>query len=108
MYEKVKENQIPKRRRTVVSRFESTEEWRLMKADIDKGLKPREALQVILTDEDMRKYKIKNRRTVARFIQKYLDSKGLKYGVKTFRRDSGDFIVVQHTPVLRQTALRAS
>ncbi len=103
MYKKVNESQIPKRRRVSVSRFEKTEEWRLMKADIDTGLKPREALQVILTDADKAKYKIKNRRTVARFVQKYLDSKGLKYGVKTFRRDNGDFIVVQHTPVLRQT-----
>ena len=101
MYKKVKESQIPKRRRASVSRFENTEEWRLMKADIDEGLKPREALQVILTDEDKKKYKIKNRRTVARFIQKYLDSKGLKYGVKTFRRDTGDFVVVRHTPVSR-------
>ena len=87
-----------------MSRFESTEEWRLMKADIDAGLKPQEALQVILTDEDKKKYKIKNRHTVARFIKNYLDSKGLKYGVKSFRRDNGDFIVVQHTPVLRRTA----
>ena len=104
MYKKVKENQIPKRRRTMVARFENTEEWRLMKADIDEGLKPNEALQVVLTPEDMKKYRIKNRRTVARFVQKYLDSKGLKYGVKTFRRDSGDFVVVQYTPVIRQTA----
>jgi hypothetical protein len=104
VYEKVKENQVPKRRRKVVARFESTEEWRLMKADIDKGLKPREALQVILTDEDKKKYKIKNRRTVARFIQKYLDSKGLKYGVKCFGRDNGDFIIVQHSPLSRKSA----
>jgi len=104
MYKKVNESQIPKRRRTSVSRFENTEEWRLMKADIDNGLKPGEALQIVLTDDDKVKYKIKNRRTVVRFVQKYLDSKGLKYGIKSFRRDIGDFIVVQHTPVLRQTA----
>lgn len=104
MYKKVKESQVPKRRRISVSRFERTEEWRLMKADIDKGLKPSEALQVILTPEDMKRYKLRNRRTVVRFIQKYLDSKGLKHGVKSFRRDNGDFVVVQYTPVLRKTA----
>jgi len=104
MYKKVNENQIPKRRRASVSRFESTEEWRLMKADIDKGLKPNEALQVTLTDADKELYKIKNRRTVARFIQKYLDSKGLKYGVKTFRRDNGEYIIVRYAPVQRKTA----
>jgi hypothetical protein len=100
MYKKVKESQIPKRRRIAVSRFETTDEWRMMKADIDKGLKPNEALQVILTEEDKKKYKIRNRRTVSRFIKKYLDSKGLNYGVKNFRRDEGDYVVVQHT---RQT-----
>ena len=104
MYTKVKESQVPKRRRIAVSRFETTEEWRLMKADIDKGLKPNEALKVILTDEDKKRYKIRNRRTVARFIQKYLDSKGLKYGVKSFRRDNGEFFVVTYTPLLRKTA----
>jgi len=59
---------------------------------------------VILTDEDKKRYKIKNRRTVARFIHKYLESQGLKYGVKSFRRDEGDFFVVQYSPLARRNA----
>jgi predicted nucleotidyltransferase len=104
MYKKTKADQVPKRARKSESRFEHTEEWRLMKADIDRGLKPQEALQAVLTPEDKKKYKIKNRRTIARFIKKYLESKGLKYGVKSFNKDGADYIVVQHTPVVRQIA----
>ncbi|MFZ0915150.1 MAG: hypothetical protein WBQ76_15145 [Candidatus Korobacteraceae bacterium] len=100
MYKKVKASEVPKRRRVSTSRFEVTEEWRLMKADIDRGLKPQEALQVILTTEDKKRYKIRNRRTVARFVKKYLDSRGLKYRVDSFGRDGRDFIVLKHQPVL--------
>ena len=95
MYKKVKENQVPKRERKSESRFEKTHEWSMMQADIDRGLKPMEALQVTLTDADKEKYRITNRRTIARFVQKYIAEKGLKYTVKSFRRDDMDFIVVQ-------------
>lgn len=104
MYKKIKANQVPKRERKSESRFGKAEEWIAMRRDIDKGLKPQEALQVILTPEDKKKYKIKNRRTVARFVKKYLEENNLPYIVKSFNRDGGDFIVVQHTPVIRQTA----
>lgn len=104
MYKKIKESQVPKRERKSESRFERTDEWRHMKADIDKGLKPLEALQCALSPEDKKRYKISNRRTIARFVKRYLESKGLKYGVKSFNREGLDFIVVQYTPVIRQTA----
>jgi hypothetical protein len=104
MYKKIKESQVPKRARKAESRFERTEEWRLMKADIDRGLKPQEASMVVLTPEDKKKFRIKNRRTIARFIQKYLDSNGMKYRLKTFNRDGEDHIIVSHTPVVRQIA----
>jgi len=104
MYKKVKESQVPKRERKSESRFAQTEEWKHLKADIDRGLKPNEACEVILTADDKKKYKIKNRRTVARFVKKYLDENGLKYGVKSFNRDGMDFIIVQFTPVIRQIA----
>jgi hypothetical protein len=96
MYIKGKMNDVPKRKRTGISRFERTPEWQLMKADIDKGLKPMEALQVILTEEEKAKYKIKNRRSIARFIKKYLEAKGLSYNVRNFHRDEGEFIVVEN------------
>ena len=50
-YKKILVSEIPKRPRKAVSRFEKTKEWKMMKADLDKGLKPQEALQVMLTDE---------------------------------------------------------
>jgi len=104
MYKKVKATDIPKRERKSESRFESTREWRAMKADIDRGLKPQEALQAVLTPQDKEKYGIKNRRTIARFVKKYLAARGLDYGVKSFQREGQDWIIVQYTPVIRQTA----
>jgi hypothetical protein len=96
MYKKIKESDIPKRERKSESRFEKTPEWLAMKADIDRGLKSKEALQVALTDADKEKYRITNRRTVARFVKKYLDEQGHEYTVKSFRREDMDFIVVRH------------
>jgi len=70
-----------------------------MRADLEKGLKVDEALQVVLTQEDKERYKIKNRRTVARFVKKYVESKKLPYIVKSFHREGvGDFLIVQHSP----------
>ena len=96
MYTKTTINKVPKRGRKSESRFERTPEWQLMKADIDKGLKPQAALQVQLTDADKEKYKIKNRHTIARLIKKYLNESELDYVVKSFRRDDQDFIVVEN------------
>jgi hypothetical protein len=98
-YKKITAKGVPKRSRLSVSRFEKTEEWRLMRVDMDKGLKADEALQVVLTEEDKQRYKIKNRRTVARFVKKYIESKNLPYIVKSFHRDDiGDLVIVQHSP----------
>jgi hypothetical protein len=98
-YKKIKLSEAPKRPRKGVSRFEATEEWRLMKADIDKGLKPGEALQVVFTDRDKEKYDIKSRRTIARFVKKYLASHDFPYTVKSFeRRETGDFVILLTVP----------
>jgi hypothetical protein len=98
-YTKITATDLPKRSRQSVSRFEKTEDWRLMRADIEKGLKANEALQVVMTDEDKLKYKIKNRRTVARFVRKYLNERKLPYVVKSFHRDDmGDVLIVQSAP----------
>jgi hypothetical protein len=96
VYKKVKSSAIPKRRRVALSRFEKTKEWRLMRADLERGLKSDEALQVVLTDKDKDRYRIKNRLSVVRFLKRYLSTHKLSYSVKTFRGDDGDFIVVQH------------
>jgi hypothetical protein len=97
-YKKIKATDAPKRRRLAVSRFEKTEEWQLMKRDLDKGLKPNEALELVLTEDDKKKYSLTHRRTVTRFIQKYLRSHNIPYTFKSFRRDSGDYFLVMHIP----------
>jgi hypothetical protein len=95
-YKKIHVSEIPKRPRKSISRLEKTEEWRLMKADLDFGLRSQEALQLILTAEDKKKYGIKSRRTVVRFLQKYLTDQELPYTLKSFHRDSGDFFLIQN------------
>lgn len=78
-----------------------------MKASLDKGLKPTEALEVVLTPEDKKNYRISNRRTVARFIQKYLLDHKLPYQLKSFHRDSADFFLVQFLqPTAKSTRRR--
>jgi hypothetical protein len=98
MYEKVKRDELPKRERKSEYRFESTPAWEAMKVDIDNGLAPDEALKYTLTDEDKKKYRILNRRTVQRFIQEYLESKGkryAKYQVLCRRIGGVDLIIVE-------------
>ena len=96
MFRKVKVSEVPKRRRIQPSRFESTPEWLQMKAALDKGLKPKEALEVVLTTEDKDKYDLHHRRTVARFIKGYLQAHDMPYSVKSFERDAGTYFLVMH------------
>jgi hypothetical protein len=95
MYIKVRVETAPRRRRRSFSQFERTEEWTLMKVDLEKGLAPGEALQVLLTEQDKQKYGIRSRISVARFVKKYLAVHKLPYRVRSFRRDEGDYIIVQ-------------
>lgn len=95
-YQKIRAIDAPKRERQSISRFEKTEEWRLMKRDLDRGLKPEEALELILTDEDREKYDLQHRRTVARFLRKYLRSHNMPYRLKSFSRETGDYFLVMH------------
>ena|SRR5437867_3061604 len=98
-YKKIKVTAAPKRKRRSISAFELTNEWRAMKADIDKGLAPDEALSAYLTDDDQVNYNIKSRRTVARFIQKYLAAHKRPYIVKSFTRDNNLHFLVHHVRV---------
>jgi hypothetical protein len=95
VYTKITVEAAPKRRRRSVSHFEKTQEWKLMKADLEKGLAPTEALQVVLTEHEKEKYGIRTRISVARFIKKYLVGQKLPYMVRSFRRDEGDYVIVQ-------------
>jgi hypothetical protein len=73
----------------------------MMQADIEKGLKPGEALQVIIGPADKDRYNIHNRRSITRFIQKYVRARELPYSVKSFeRRTTGEFFfLVGHISV---------
>ena len=97
-YKKLRLDDAAKMTRNKRPRFESTEEWRLLKADLDKGLKPHEACQVMLTPDDKQKYRITNRRTVARFLQDYLAEHRLPYELRSFQRNGNDFFVIQNLP----------
>lgn len=95
MYTKVRLEMTAKRRRRSVSQFEKTQEWQMMRADLEKGVAPGEALQVMLTEEDKQKYGIRTRISVARFLKKYMAAHKLPYKVRSFRRDEGDYVIVQ-------------
>ena len=94
LYKKIKLTTAPRRQRRSVSKFEKTEEWTLMKADLDKGIAPSDVLQVVFTAEDKRKYGIRNRLTVTRFLKKYLAARKLPHVVRSFRRGEEDYIHV--------------
>jgi hypothetical protein len=94
-YKKISRSDAPKRNRKAMSGFEKTPEWQMMKADIDKGLKPNDALQVVFSERDKEKYNIRTRRSIARAIQKYLRTQDRPYTVKSFeRRETGDFVIL--------------
>ena len=95
MYTKIRIETAPKRSRRSIARFEKTDDWISMKADLQKGLQPGEGLQVLLTEEEKNKYGIRNRLSVARFVKKYVATHRLPYVVRSFRRDEGDYIIVQ-------------
>lgn len=101
MYAKIKADDVPTRERKSESRFERTPEWKAMKADIDRGLKAQEALQVTLTEDDKKRLRISNRRTIVRFVQRYLTDKELPYIVKSFHREKQDFVLVLHADAPR-------
>lgn len=96
MFKKIKASEIPKRKRTSVTRFERTPEWANMRMALHEGLRAKEALQVVLTPEDKAKYRIKSLRSCARFVQKYLRLHKLPYRVRAFHILAGDVIIVEH------------
>jgi hypothetical protein len=74
----------------------------MMKADIDRGLKPSEALQVTFSEQDKERYNIKSRRTIARFIKQYLLKHNMPYTVKSFeRRETGSWVILVTVPPQR-------
>lgn len=95
MFKRLHVSELPKRPRKSTSRFEKTPEWKDLKASLDAGFKPLEALMVVLTPEDKAKYRIASRRTVARFIQNYLTEHQLPYKLRSFAQEGiGDFFSV--------------
>jgi hypothetical protein len=95
MLQKVKASEAPKAKRNRFPRFEKTSEWKSLKATLDKGLKLGESWVVTLTEEEKKKYRIKNRRTVARFVRKYVKEHEFPYAVRSFTLANGDYVVVE-------------
>jgi hypothetical protein len=94
---------VPKRTRSQPSRFESTKEWKQLKAAIDSELTPGEFVAVILTEEQKKEIGIAHRRTIARFIKKYVRARTLPYSIKSFTQDGMDHYYVTHdVPVTKR------
>jgi hypothetical protein len=94
MYKKTNKGDLPKRTRKSESLFEKTPEWRLMRADLDKGFKNSQAPTVELTEAQLEKYGISNPRTVARFIRRYIEQNSLGYEVQRTHRDGKEIVWV--------------
>jgi hypothetical protein len=106
-YKKCKVSDLPKRKhRDQVPRFAKTPVWAAMKADLDAGLKPNEAVRTILDAEAKKKFRIKDKKTIMRFLKQYLADNGLKHHVvRGYAIDGGgELISVSYIPVLRQRA----
>jgi hypothetical protein len=106
MYKKIAESKIPKVTRNRPFRFESTPEWRMMWADIQKGIPQGKALQISLTDEDKKKYRLAWRKTIWRFVKMKVEAAGLPYEVTSYRAEDMDHIVVKNaeTKAAKRTA----
>ena len=87
-------------------KFESTPEWTMMKEALLGGIKPGEALQIQLTDSDLRKYDIKIKRTVIRSVKELVAALALKYEVAaySFQRGGLFYVVVERPRAARRTA----
>jgi hypothetical protein len=96
MYKKISETKLPRVTRNRAFRFESTQEWRLLWADVQKGIPEGKALQISLTDDDKLKYRVKNRKTVWRFVKMKIEEAGLPYDVTSYRAEDMDHIVVRN------------
>ena len=95
MYQKVDRTDAPRKHFARPSLFESSPEWAGMKADIDKGIKPAEVLQLSLTAKDYARIGLTHRKTIFRFIKKYVQDSGRKYIVKCRTGADRDFILVE-------------
>lgn len=100
----LRKQDLPKRKRNSIPRFSKTDLWLDLKADIDEGLKPQQGVWGILTPEEMTKYHIKDLRACKRFVQAYLEEKGLPYQVERKNTHEGVVIGVKYEPVMKQRA----
>lgn len=97
-YEKLTVKEAPRRKRRSVSRMEALPQWQLMREDLEKHkMTPNEVRQITVTPEDRDKYRIQSRRTMTRFVAKYLQDSQMPYRVNSFNRDGVVFIQVLHS-----------
>lgn len=83
MLRKMKPGERLKRTRKVPSAFETFPDWPKTKALLDSGLGESEGWLLTITDEMAEKYGLQHRRTVQRFLKKYIKSLGKRYTVKS-------------------------
>ena len=88
--------EFPKRKRNRKSRCEEVAQWQELKAGIDARVKRDHIIWVEIPVTALRAAGITNRRTVARFVQKYVESQTLPYTVHSEERDKNIIIAVKH------------
>jgi hypothetical protein len=97
MYERTSEDEVPKRVCTyIVSPFEQTPEWKRLEKDLAEGIGRGEALRLSWTPRELKQIGVV-RRSIARFLQRYLERNGLAhYRVESFSREGREWVRVVH------------
>lgn len=86
---------IMKKYRPAQSGVESLSHWPLVKATIDDGLPPQAGVELMVTDELAEARNIAGKRTVSRFLKKYVESIGKagEYTIKQRRPPDAGFTI---------------
>lgn len=92
--------QVPKRKRLVIPRIMKTIDWKIALSKMAEGLKPQQAILIVLSPEEMAEYKIKNIRAAARPIKKHVKTYGLPYTVTAKYTSEGGTIIIANQPVI--------
>jgi hypothetical protein len=86
-----------KRSRRKPSKFETTEHWEQLKGTMHRGsIKPGETEMIAWTIADKKKYRITDRRTIARFLQRYIDKHKLPYRSGILTEEGVEYVTVAH------------
>lgn len=103
----LQEVDIPKRKLTRIPRIFQTVDWKIALTKMAEGLKPGEAIMIVLSPEEMKQYGIKSIRTASRPIKQHVKIHGLPYKVTAKNTAEGGVIVIAAKSAVAEPRKRA-